>query len=124
MGRLGSVNMDQEINYKRLITNGCTSEFKENMTKPVVEVDISEVDIMGIQRYTEWTEHPDIDDIELMRLAVAGHNQRHVYNAVEKIIWDKKYKSDHLQIFLQYLYSVKNEFNPERCIHFMYEYWN
>ena len=42
----------------------------------------------GIQRYVEWTEHPDIDDIELMRLAVAGHNQRHVYNA-EKIIWTK-----------------------------------
>ena len=56
----------------------------------------------GIQRYAEWTEHPDIDDIELMRLAVAGHNQRHVYNAVEKIIWDKNIN----QNIYKYFYNI------------------
>jgi 2-polyprenyl-3-methyl-5-hydroxy-6-metoxy-1,4-benzoquinol methylase len=79
----------------------------------------------GIQRYAEWTNHPNVEDLELMRLAVIDSNQDHVFNAIEKLIWDKKYKSEHLQIFLQYLYSgIKNRFNPERCIHFMYEYFN
>lgn len=128
----GSVNIGQGDKLQKINNwNWLTSEFKERKhwkPKPVVEVDTTYPDgrymLNGIQRYVEWTEHPDIDDIELMRLSVAGHNQRHVYNAVEKIIWDKKYKSDHLQIFLQYLYSgVKNRFNPERCIHFMYEYF-
>ena len=128
----GSVNIGQGDKLQKINNwNWLTSEFKERKhwkPKPVVEVDTTYPDgrymLNGIQRYVEWTEHPDIDDIELMRLAVAGNNQRHVYNAVEKLIWDKKYKSDHLQIFLQYLYSgMKNKFNPERCIHFMYEYF-
>ena len=29
----------------------------------------------GIQRYAEWVEHPDIDDIDLMRLAVMDTNK-------------------------------------------------
>ena len=28
----------------------------------------------GLQRYAEWTEHPDVDDIDLMRLAVMDTN--------------------------------------------------
>lgn len=128
----GSVNIGQGDKLQKINNwNWLTSEFKERKhwkPKPVVEVDTTYPDgrymLNGIQRYVEWTEHPDIDDIELMRLSVAGNNQRHVYNAVEKLIWDKKYKSEHLQIFLQYLYSgVKNKFNPERCIHFLYEYF-
>lgn len=128
----GSVNIGQGDKLQKINNwNWLTSEFKERKhwkPKPVVEVDTTYPDgrymLNGIQRYVEWTEHPDVDDIELMRLSVAGNNQRHVYNAVEKLIWDKKYKSEHLQIFLQYLYSgVKNRFNPERCIHFLYEYF-
>ncbi len=128
----GSVNIGQGDKLQKINNwNWLASEFKERKhwkPKPVVEVDTTYPDgrymLNGIQRYVEWTEHPNIDDIELMRLSVAGNNQRHVYNAVEKLIWDKKYKSDHLQIFLQYLYSgIKNRFNPERCIHFLYEYF-
>ena len=128
----GTVNIGQGDKLQKINNwNWLTHEFKERKHwKPeaVVETDTTYPDgrymLNGIQRYAEWTEHPDVDDIELFRLAVAGHNQRHVYNAVDKIIWGKKYKSDHLQIFLQYLYSgVKNKFNPERCIHFMYEYF-
>ena len=128
----GSVNIGQGDKLQKINNwNWLASEFKERKhwkPKPVVEVDTTYPDgrymLNGIQRYVEWTEHPDVDDIELMRLSVAGNNQRHVYNAVEKLIWDKKYKSEHLQIFLQYLYSgIKNRFNPERCIHFLYEYF-
>tara|TARA_Y100000389_G_scaffold52751_2_gene48584 strand:- start:2765 stop:4369 length:1605 start_codon:yes stop_codon:yes gene_type:complete len=97
--------------------------------QPIVEFDTTYPDgrymLNGIQRYAEWTNHPNVEDLELMRLAVIDSNQDHVFNAIEKLIWDKKYKSEHLQIFLQYLYSgIKNRFNPERCIHFMYEYFN
>jgi|TARA_Y100000310_G_scaffold89057_1_gene86201 hypothetical protein len=99
---------------------------------PVVEVDSTYPDgrymLNGIQRYAEWVEHPDVDDIDLMRLAVMDTNKEHqenVYNAIEKLIWEKKYNSEHMQMFLQYLYSgVRNRFNPERCLHFMYEYFS
>ena len=107
-------------------------EFKERKDwkpEPVAEIDTTYSDgrymLNGIQRYAEWNKNPYVDDMEIMRLAVAGHNQKHVYTAVEKLVWEERYKSEHLRIFFQYLYSgVNNRFNPERCLHFMYEYFN
>lgn len=91
----------------------------------VSEIDVNYRDgrymLSGIQKYVEWREHPLVDDIELCRRAIMTPNIDIVRSATDMLIWGKK-DSNSFKLFLQYLHSgLKNKFNPERALHFMYE---
>ena len=91
----------------------------------VQEIDVNYRDgrymLSGIQKYVEWKQHPLTDDIELCRRAIMTPNKEIIQSAVDMLIWGKK-DSSSFKLFLQYLHSgIKNRFNPERALHFMYE---
>lgn len=93
-------------------------------------LDVGEIDVnyrdgrymlSGIQKYVEWKNHPLMDDIELCRRAIMTPNKEIIQAATDMLIWGKQ-DSNSFKMFLQYLHSgIRNKFNPERAIHFIFE---
>ena len=77
--------------------------------------------LSGIQKYVEWKNNPHVDMIEDCRRAVMWVDEDAIRRCSDWLIWDKK-DNPNLKIFLQYIQSGKKQkFNPERCIHFMFD---
>jgi len=77
--------------------------------------------INGIHQFSEWINHPELEQIEEMRQAVMLGREESIEKLQDWLIWGPKNPKS-LKFFLQYLYSGKNKkFNPERCIHYMLE---
>jgi len=76
--------------------------------------------LSGIEMFCVWAEHPDIDMISKMTKAVKNSDKHFILDTVFTLA--KDYRTEHLGMFIQYIYSgLKNKFNPERCIHYMFE---
>jgi hypothetical protein len=77
--------------------------------------------LSGIQKFVDWIDHPDRDIIDDVKNAVMLERDEYIQKCVDWLIFGPK-DSQNLKIFLKYMHSGKQRrFNPERCIHYMYE---
>ena len=77
--------------------------------------------LSGIQKFVDWIDHPDRDIIDDVKNAVMLERDEYIKKCVDWLIFGPK-DSQNLKIFLKYMHSGKQRrFNPERCIHYMYE---
>ena len=93
--------------------------------QPVTETIVDFADgrfmLSGIQKFVDWIDHPHRDIIDDVKNAVMLERDDYIQKCVDWLIFGPK-DSPNLKIFLKYYYSGKQKkFNPERCIHYMYE---
>lgn len=77
--------------------------------------------LSGIVKLADWMQHPEFHQIDMMRRAVALRDKDAIKTLQDEMIWTPR-DLPRLKLWLQYIHSgVKNKFNPERAVHYMYE---